>query len=110
MNVSQLAEWEAYNMLDPIGEWRDDFRFAELASVITNIAIKWASGKKQVQLTEITDFMPQWDVTAPKEVKKQSVEDMKKVFEDIVKSQERKKKRDASLKKPPTMLNEKKDG
>jgi len=110
LNAGQLAEWEAYSMIDPVGEWRNDFRFAELASVITNIAIKWAAGKKHVELTDITDFIPQWDVTAPKEVKKQSVEDMKKVFEDIMRVQEKKKKPAPDLKRPPTTLKKDKDG
>jgi hypothetical protein len=47
---------------------------AELATIITNIAIKWGAGKKKVQLVELTDYMPQWDKNAPKEVKKQSLD------------------------------------
>jgi len=105
-----LAEWEAYDRLDPIGEWRDDFRMAELASLILNIAIRWGAGKKQVKLTEITDFMPQWDVTAPKGIKQQSVEEMKQVFKDIMQAQNQIVGRKKRVERPPANLRRNKDG
>lgn len=111
LSAYELAEWEAYNMLDPIGEVREDFRNAMLSCLITNIAIKWASGKKTVKLSEIADFLPQWDVTAPKEVKKQSMEEMKKALKEIAKAQneavEKKKKLDAL---PPPNIKKKGNG
>jgi hypothetical protein len=111
LSAYELTEWEMYDRMDPIGESRADFRMAELASLMVNIAIKRSAGTKPVKLTEITDFMPQWDVTAPKqvEVKKQSIPDMKKVLMDIVNTQN-KKARKRGIDKPPANLTKKKDG
>ena len=75
----QLSEWEAYDRLDPVGEWRDDFRMAFLASLITNLGIQ-IHGKQGTKLTEFTDFMPEWDIDARNEPKRQSVEDMKQML------------------------------
>lgn len=97
--------------MDPIGEVRGDFRMAELASLITNIAIKWATGRKTVKLTEIIDFMPQWDGGVEKEVKKQSTEDMKKALLVIANAQnKREKAKKRGIDKPPANLKKKKDG
>lgn len=111
LSAKQLSEWEAMDRLDPIGEFRADFRMAELASVITNIAIKWSAGKKQVKLTDIMEYMPQWDVDAPKEfeVKKQSVEEMKEVFKRIAESANKHFKKIGN-RRPPANLKKKKDG
>jgi len=48
-----------------------------LASTITNIAIR-VHGKKGAKLTEVKDFILDWDSSKPKGT--QSVEDMKRVF------------------------------
>jgi hypothetical protein len=88
LTSSQLSEWEAYDRIDPIGSWRDDFRMAYLASVMTNLTIG-VHGKKGTKQTPLIDFMPDWDITAPKEVKKQSIEDMKRAFKDIMSSQKK---------------------
>jgi len=101
----QISEWEAYDRLDPIGRWRDEFGMASLQSVITNLAIS-VHGKKGSKMTEIKDFMPEWDLTAPKEIKTQSIEDMKKVFQDLVKTNKPQKR----VRKSPDNLKQKKDG
>ena len=75
-----MAEWYAYDRLDPIGEARDDFRMSYLASTITNLAIS-INGKKGAKLTNVKDFLLDWDVSKPKET--QSIEDMKRVFAGI---------------------------
>ncbi|MDH7604842.1 MAG: hypothetical protein QHH13_08090 [Melioribacter sp.] len=108
-----MAEWEMYDRMDPIGERRADFRMAELASLIVNIAIKWAAGKKPVKLMEITDFIPQWDVTAPKQidVKKQSTEEIKKALLEIANAHNKKDKiKKRGINKPPANLIKKKNG
>lgn len=111
LNAIQLTEWEMYNRLDPIGEVREDFRMAMLESLITNIAIKWAAGKKQVKLTEITDFLPQWDQPTEKEVKVQSLEEMKKALMEIARSQNKKEKaKKRGINKPPANLMKREDG
>jgi hypothetical protein len=99
LTLTQLQEWEAYDRLDPIGSWREDFRMAFLASLITNLTIS-THGKPNAKQTTLEEFMPDWDVTGPKKVKQQTVEEMKKVFEDIVNSQ--KKKAGIQPMQPPT--------
>ena len=60
LTPTQIDEWEAYDKLDPIGEWRADFRMAKMASVITNL-FYWAYGKPEAEPTSANDFMPKWD-------------------------------------------------
>jgi len=91
LTSSQLSEWEAYNRLDPIGTWRDDFRMAFLAMTMTNLTID-VHDKKGAQHVSMEDFIPNWDATA-------TVEEMKKVFKDIVQSQN--KKMGIQPRKPP---------
>lgn len=83
----QLAEWEAYNVLDPIGEERSDFRFSYLYSLLTNIAIR-TYGKKGAELTKVDEFLFKWGVDSEEE-KVQSVEDMKNVLLALTRSQEK---------------------
>lgn len=76
LTASQLAEWEEYSKLDPIGEQRADYRLSYLLMTITNLAIS-VHGKKGSKLTKIEDYLLDWDAGREKEVKQQSVEDMK---------------------------------
>ena len=105
-----MSEWEAYDRIDPIGTWREDFRMAFLSSLITNLTIS-VHGKKGTKMTNVMDFLPIWDIQAdkPKEVKIQSIEEMKKVFQEIARVHNKKAR---SLKKPPTVgtNRKKKDG
>jgi len=94
--MDQLLEWEAYDRLDPIGTWREDFRMACLASVISNLAIR--INTKNGKLTNIGDFMPNWDQGDKSSEQKQTPDQMKKVLLDIansinkkIESKERKK-------------------
>jgi len=65
----QLSEWEAYDRLDPIGKWRDDFRIASLTSVVTNIArtLYHDSKKGELVLTSPSDYMPKWNIDEEEE-------------------------------------------
>lgn len=60
LTSKQLSEWQAYDRLDPIGSKGDDYRMAYLSSLIVNIAIQ-RFGKEGAQLTEVNDFIPEWD-------------------------------------------------
>lgn len=74
-----MSEWEAYDRLEPIGEWRADFRTATLISAITNLArSRWC--EKGVKMTGPADFMPEWDLETKSEPVKQSVEEMKQIM------------------------------
>ncbi len=105
----QISEWEAYDRIDPIGTWRDDFRMAYMSSLITNLTIS-VHGKKNTKHTDIMDFMPRWDnVGDEKQIKKQSLDDMKKALIDIASSQNKKEARKkANVSRPPTNLKSKK--
>ena len=98
MTSEQLAEWEAYNRLEPIGDERIEFSLAMISSVITNIAIA-ALGKPGAKQTTPLDFLPKWDGVGEgkgsgKEPKKQSVEEMKKILQSIAGVYNRKKEVD----------------
>lgn len=75
--MKQIQEWEAYDKIDPIGTWRDDFRMAQLATVFVNMMI-WAHGKKGAPQAKLIDYMPDWRGGREKVQEVQSVEEMKK--------------------------------
>ena len=77
-----MAEWEEYNKIDPIGEWRNDHRLAMLSSLLSNLTIQ-VHGKKGTKLTKIEDFLVEWDSALVEEKKQQSPEDMKKFLMDL---------------------------
>ena len=76
-----MAEWEAFNVLEPIGEERRDYRFSYLMSTISNIAIS-AFGGKNPKLTKVQDFEFMWD--GKKQKPSQSTESMKNVLMGLV--------------------------
>jgi hypothetical protein len=92
----QISEWEAYDKIDPIGSWREDFRMAFLSSLITNLVIS-VHGKKGAKTTSPVDFMPNW-TGEEKEPKRQSTEEMKQILLGIASTQN---KRVRGLDKPP---------
>ena len=89
LTAEQLDEWKAYDALDPVGEIRQDLRFATLWSRIFNLTIAILTPKGQKpDTTTPADFMPKWgeilDEYIPTEqVEGQSMEAMKKLFTAI---------------------------
>ena len=80
LTSAQLSEWEAYDRLDPVGTWREDFRMANIICYIVNTA-RSIHGKKGIKMTTPIDFMPQWDEEGERDtVKTQSVEEMKQIL------------------------------
>ena len=95
----QISEWEAYDKIDPIGTWRDDFRLAKIESLITNIVQQLYAKKGHTpKLTNPLDFMIDWAGERKPVVKQQSVEAMKQALRSIANSQNKKVER---LNKPP---------
>ena len=89
LTLTQLQEWEAYNRLDPIGNWRDDFNFASLSTLITNIAIRWGAKKgESPKLVTVSDFMPNW-LGEEEPVIKQSPQEMKEALLRLAKGQKK---------------------
>jgi len=87
----QLSEWEAYDRLDPIGTWRDDFRMALLASIITNVAMGMAGVKGK--MTKPLDFMPNWSGEEVDDtMTAQSPDDILNAFKKIISVQNKNKK------------------
>ena len=80
---------------------------AYLASLIINTA-RTIHGKRGIKMTSPIDYMPNWDPeNQVKEVKKQSVEEMKQALVQIAKSQNKSSKKIASRKdldKPNTQI------
>jgi hypothetical protein len=98
----EISEWEAFDKIEPIGIWKDDYRLAYLSSLITNLTIS-THGKKSAKFTNPIDFMLDWDVTKEKstEVPKQSVEDMKAILQGIAKSVNKNNVRQTALQNRP---------
>jgi hypothetical protein len=88
LTSAQLSEWEAYDRLDPIGSWRQDYNYAQIASIITNIvnSIYCKEGSKP-ELTTVVDFMPIWDKEERKRIeRKRNTEDQKRQSVEEIKS------------------------
>lgn len=98
LTAKQLAEWEAYSNIDPVGEWRNDFKFSYMASLITNLMIQ-AYGKKGSKMTKIEDFQLQWDTGVETESKQQSVEEMKNILLGLAASQNKKTEQSPPVKR-----------
>jgi hypothetical protein len=72
MTARELAEWQLYDALEPIGGLRTDFGFAMLAALYVN-----AHKRKNDQPAKVLDFMPFMDKGPPK---KQTPQDMMAVL------------------------------
>ncbi len=66
LTASQISEWEAYNKIDPIGSWREDYRIASLSALIENI-VTTLYGKKGIKKKVCTplDYMIDWETGEP---------------------------------------------
>ena len=107
LSTVQLNEWEAYDRLDPIGTWRDDFRMAYLSMIVTNL-VKAIYGKEEDKPTVPIDFMPDW-AKGEEEIKEegQSVEEMKQILMGIAKAS-KKRKPHSDIQKQTMVKNRKK--
>ena len=76
---AQLAEWEAYDRIEPIGGYRQDYRFAQICYLIFDLAQSIYGKKGQRRVSSPMDFMP-WGPEVKKPVVKQSPEQIKEVL------------------------------
>ena len=106
MTSAQLSEWEAYDKLDPIGEWREDYRFAYLASLLHNIALSQGGEKDDKKYMTPYKFLENIRVWEEKEeeVKKQSIDEMVQALKGIARVNKSKPKR---IKRPPASITKK---
>jgi len=98
LTSTQLTELLAYDEIDPVGEWRDDYRMAVILSHITNLFIQ-VYGKKETKLTTPKDFLLIWSKQQQKMIEKQriektqSVEEMKAILLGLASANQRAKER-----------------
>lgn len=78
-----------YDRLEPFSDYKHDFEFGYLLSVISNLFIG-AYGKKGSKMTKPEDFIIKWGEDSD-ESKQQSVEDMKSVLMGIATKVNKKK-------------------
>lgn len=91
LTEEQILEWVVYDSLDPIGDFRSDYRNALLCSTICNIAIRQGTAKGRIpQYTKISDFMPDWGNQTSKQAKKQTIEEMKMILKNTIPSSKKK--------------------
>lgn len=76
MPATEMDLWIAYATIEPIGEKRQDLRFAMLACTIANL-IKGACGSKG-KPSKLQDFMLKFDPP-----KQQSKSDMKSILRSV---------------------------
>ena len=94
LTSAQYSEWQAYDQLEPIGTWWQDFRMAYLCTLMGNI-----HREKGAKAFTIFDFMPPSQrVELEKEEAPQSWEQIKEIFMGIAKAQN---KRVKAHSKPP---------
>ena len=91
LTSSQISEWEAYDRIDPISKWRDEWGIASLSSLIANLArqiYRDPEEKGELVLTTPLDYLPDWDGSLEGLGKKKvvaEVEDPKKQSPDTIK-------------------------
>ena len=91
LSSKEITEWRAYDRLEPID--KEEFGWATLCSVVSNIAIS-IYGKKGSKYTAPTDFLPEYENTSVvKEKKEQTVEEQKKLLLMIVSIQNKRVKK-----------------
>lgn len=82
MSSPELAEWMAYERVEPFGQWRADYRQA-----ITSMLIANANRGKKDKAYEVGDFM-----VMPEDRPKKKIMDwrkMKQVFQAICKGRKK---------------------
>ena len=92
LTAPQLAEWRAYDRIEPIGGYREDYRAAQVCLMLHTL-IQSNRGDGKWTKASIYDFMP-WGPEDPGRQaadKPQSVDEMKTVLLGIARSSKVKK-------------------
>jgi len=108
LTSSQIAEWEAYDKLDPIGDFRSDFNAAQIMSLVYNLVVQMYGKKGQTKLSVPLDFMIMWG-QEEKDEKAQSIEQMKEVMMAIAQKQNENVDREMSKRDNRSLYRKRKD-
>jgi len=77
VTAAQLIEWMQYDILEPFGEWRDDWRSAEIVTMLANIN---RDAKKRKEPYKVTDFLTRFGERSEEELKpRQTVKDQVRI-------------------------------
>lgn len=90
LSGSQFEEWRAYDELEPVGGYRQDYRFAQVCSLIFNIAQAAYGDENKITKSNVFDFMP-WGPERKIKIETQSIEEMKAIMLALAKSKKDKK-------------------
>lgn len=105
LSSSQISEWEAYDRIDPIGSWREDFLFAKLEAFLINIVKSmYTEEGKNPKYTTILERMPVWreEDNPKKKEPAQTMDDMLSIMKAIAEASN--KKREYKRETPPKFL------
>lgn len=96
LTSEQISEWLAYDRLEPIGQWRADYRLGVLCALIVDIVQRlFARRGATPRRVSPIDYMPDWSGDLREMIRAggeddsnnagraESVEDMKRLFEAI---------------------------
>ena len=54
ITATQFLEWTHYDLIDPFGEWRSDYRSAEIVTMLANVN---RDAKKRKEPYRVSDFI-----------------------------------------------------
>jgi hypothetical protein len=92
MSSREFAEWMAFFQLEPYGEWREDFRFANLMALISNVMTR---SNDSDPITPVEDFMPDFEKALDEMQAQEEIPKHQRVWDKI-------KSRFSGLVKPPS--------
>lgn len=96
-----MSEWEAYNLIEPVGELRGDLRIAQLTSMVYNMASAFGGKTSRRHISKPGDFMHFFKDEFKTEEQDQSVDEMKATLMGVASSINEKMKRTSPKKLLP---------
>ena len=72
LTAKQFLEWEAFSMLEPLSEVREDYRAASIREMVFNMAV---DGKNRRPLK---DFLLEWEPESPEEAEERQRKEREK--------------------------------
>jgi hypothetical protein len=76
ISSEQFLEWMQYDTIEPFGEWRDDWRSAEIVTMIANVN---RDSKKKREPYRTTDFLVKFGEQEVEKKKAQTWQDQKMI-------------------------------